>query len=131
MTPAAGNGADGSLRAIHLALAAGVLLFALVAAFLGPVSRAGDPDLFRWIWLGVAVASIFAAGVVRGRAPDPGRDPAGTRKAAIVVWALAEAQAMVGLVLYMVGASSIIAVLAVGLFVYLLIRYRPATFAER
>lgn len=131
MTRPGGAGTDPTLRVVHLVLGGGVLLFALVAVFLGPVSRAADPDLFRWIWLGVAVAAIFAAGVVRARAPDAARDPEGARRAAILTWALAEGQALVGLVLYLLGASSVVAILAVGLFLYLFVRYRPATFAGR
>lgn len=119
------EGSGDPLPIVHLALAAGVVLFAAVLfGFVGPLETVED-GVLRWVWLGLAVVAVVAAGIVRGRLEAPGVEAAQRRAGAIVIWALAEGQALVGLVFYMLTGDVVPAVVGVLLFFFLWWRYRP------
>jgi hypothetical protein len=126
-TPTAGSQA---LSAIYAALALGVFLFAAVVLFvLEPGQASIDSSLMRIIWLGAAVVATLAAGMVRGRMTGHGMDPDQARTAAIVVWALAEGQALAGIVGTMLTGDRVTAYASLALFVWLWMRYPPRSFA--
>lgn len=121
--------ADPTLRTVHLALAAGLLVLAAVAfGLVGPGMAEGLRAL-RWAWLGLATAALFAAGVVRARLAAPGAPAERVRAAAILVWALGEGQAILGLAVYLVAGDAVPAAVGLLVFLYLWIRYRPSTFS--
>lgn len=116
------------LRAIHGSLVAGVLLFAGVAWFLAPGgASAGQAGLFRWAWLAVALPLVFLAGILRGRLPARAAAER-VRTTAVLVWALAEAPALLGIVFTMVTGDwmPMVGGLLVALFLFL--HHRPSTF---
>jgi hypothetical protein len=81
----------------------------------------------RFVWLGVAVVVTLGAGVIRGRmAAAAGPDQ--KRTAAITVWALAEGQALVGIVGTLLTGDRVTAYASLALFVWLWMRYPPASF---
>lgn len=119
------------LRIVHLAMMGGVLVFAGVVYFLlkggvDPVA-ADRASAFRWVWLAAALALVFAAGIVRGRLPR-GAAPERVRTTAILVWALAEATAVLGITFALVTGDWM--PLAGGLLValFLFVHHRPSTF---
>ncbi len=120
--------AHGTLAIVQLALAAGILLVAVVVfAVLRPSGSGADLSILRWVWLAFALLSIFGAGVVRGRL----RREATEQQAfttAVLVWALAEAQALLGLVTYLVAGDRLPAVLGLVVAFYLFARYRASEF---
>jgi F0F1-type ATP synthase membrane subunit c/vacuolar-type H+-ATPase subunit K len=120
--------AYGTLPIIQLALASGVLLFALIVfVVLRPSGAETDLSIFRWVWLAFALLSIFGAGVVRGRlSRDATEQQAYTT--AIIVWALAEGQALLGLVTYLVAGDRLPAVLGLVVGFYLFARHRASEF---
>jgi hypothetical protein len=125
--PTAGSQA---LSAIYAALALGVFLFAAVVLFvLEPGQASIDASLMRIIWLGAAVVATLAAGMVRGRMTGHGMDPDQARTAAIVVWALAEGQALAGIVGTLLTGDRVTAYASLALFVWLWMRYPPRSFA--
>lgn len=117
-----------ALSIIQLALAAGILVLALVLLVVLPPSESrADLSILRWVWLAFAVLSIFGAGVVRGRLRrDASRQQAYTT--AIIVWALGEGQALLGLVTYLVAGDRVPAVLGLIVAFYLFARYRASQF---
>jgi hypothetical protein len=124
--PAAGSQA---LSAIYAALALGVFLFAAIVLFvLQPGQASIDSNLMRIVWLGAAVLATLAAGIVRGRMTGHGMGPDQARTAAIVVWALAEGQALVGIVGTMLTGDRVTAYASLALFVWLWMRYPPRSF---
>ena len=117
-----------TLQLVHAALAGGVLLFAVIVfAVLGPLEETGELGILRWVWLGVALAAIFAAGLIRGRLK---RDASAgkAQKVAVMTWGLAEGQALLGLVAYLVAGDSLPAILGLVVGVYLFVCHRPSTF---
>jgi len=117
-----------TLQLIFMALGGGVLLFAVIVFLVvGPLESETDLQVLRWVWLGIALAAIFAAGLVRGRLT---RDStaAQAQTAAVTTWGLAEGQALLGLVAYLVAGDSLPAILGLVVGVYLFTRHRPATF---
>ena len=117
-----------TLQLIYMALGGGVLLFAVIVfAVLGPLEGETDLGVLRWVWLGIALAAIFVAGLIRGRLT---RDStaAQAQTVAVTTWGLAEGQALLGLVAYLVAGDSLPAILGLVVGVYLFARHRPATF---
>lgn len=122
------NGRSQPLTAIYVALALGVFLFAAVVLFvLEPMETSVDENTMRFVWLGFAAVATLAVGAVRGRLAGAGADQA--RTAAIVVWALAEGQALVGITGTMLTGDRVIAFAALALFVWLWMRYPPRAFS--
>ncbi|MFQ5688828.1 MAG: hypothetical protein ACE5HQ_00965 [Gemmatimonadota bacterium] len=120
-------GGSPPLTVVYGALAGGVIAFAALAWALGPVAEVRGATLLRWVWLGVALFAIFGAAVVAGRLPR-GADEVRTRKTAIVVWAVAEGQALLGLADYLVTGDRVPAAVGMLLFAYLYARHRPSSF---
>ncbi|MFQ5679993.1 MAG: hypothetical protein ACE5HP_11115 [Gemmatimonadota bacterium] len=125
------NDPASSLRVIHLAIAGGVVLFAAVVfGWVGPGPAEQDRDLFRWVWLILAIGALFGAGVVRTRMTGPGSRPEKRRSAAIIIWALAEGQVLLGLVGYLVTGDVVPGAIGILVFLYLWTRHRPSSFFE-
>lgn len=120
------QGSGDPLPIIHLALAAGLFVFAAVLlVFLGP-GEAVDGTALRWVWLGLAFVAVLAPGIIRGRVAVPGADDQTRRAGAITIWALAEGQALVGLVFYAIAGDAVPAVVGMLVFLFLWWRYRPS-----
>lgn len=118
-----------ALNAIYVALALGVFLFAAVVLFvLDPVGSSIDPNVMRVVWLAFAVLATLSAGVIRGRMAGREAGPDQARTAAIVVWALAEGQALVGIVGTMLTGDRVTAYASLALFVWIWMRYPPRAF---
>jgi hypothetical protein len=118
--------------AIYAALAGGILLFAAIVLFvLDPVESAVDPSLMRMVWFGTAAVAMLGAGLIRGRMLDGGADADRARTAAVVVWALGESQALVGIVGTLVTGDRILTYGALAVFVWIWLRYPPRSFAAR
>jgi hypothetical protein len=117
-----------ALSAIYTVLALGVFLFAAIVLFvMDPLETSVDSNVMRFVWLGVAVVVTLGAGVIRGRmAAAAGPDQ--KRTAAIIVWALAEGQALVGIVATLLTGDRVTAYASLALFVWLWMRYPPASF---
>lgn len=123
------NASSQALTAIYAALALGVLLFAAIVLFvLEPLEASVDSSLMRIVWLGMAVVATLGAGMVRGRMAGSGAGPDQGRTAAIIVWALAEGQALVGIVGTMLTGDRVTAYASLALFVWLWMRYPPGSF---
>ena len=126
-TPDTGSQA---LTVVYAALAMGVFLFAAVVLFvLDPQETSVEPGLMKVIWFASAIVATLGAGIVRGRMAGSSAGPDASRTAAIVVWALAEAQALVGIVGTMLTGDRVTAYASLALFVWLWMRYPPAKFA--
>ena len=124
------------LRIIHGAMLGGTLLLLAVALFLarsgGDVSPSGGgasssaaSPVFRWGWLAFATVAVFGAGVLRGRlgrSPDEAR----VRVTGILIWALAEATAMFGIVATTVSGDLAPALGAALVGVFLMVHHRPS-----
>jgi len=125
------------LRVLYAALAVGVAVLAAVFLLLGPVADGGvDRSLFRWIWLAAAVISMVAVGFIRGRAlaveTQVGRtDGRAILPQAVIIWALAEGQALLALIGYFLTGDLALLVVGLVLFVFLLGRHRPGAFLKR
>jgi len=118
----------GQLSVIYYALATGVLLYALVVLLvLRPVGGAVGTTTMRVIWLGVAVAATLGVGVVRGRS-QAGRGAAGRAATPIVVWALAEGQALVAITGTLLTGERMLSFAGLAVFVWLWLRYPPRSF---
>ena len=118
-----------ALRAIYAALAFGVFLFAAIVLFvIDPLEASVDPNVMRIVWLGVAVVATLGAGVIRGRMTGAAAGPDQRRAAAIVVWALVEGQALLGIVGTMLTGDRVTAYASLALFVWLWMRYPPGKF---
>jgi len=118
-----------ALTAIYAALAMGVLLFAAVVLFvLDPLEASLDPGLMKIAWFVAAIIATLGAGIVRGRMGGGAAGPDASRTAAIVVWALAEGQALLGIVGTMLTGDRVTAYASLALFVWLWMRYPPAKF---
>ncbi len=132
MKPSIANGSRAQLSVIYLALAAGVLLYAAVVLFvLDPTGGSIDATTVRWVWLGIAASSTLAIGVVRGRvsgAPTQGGKSSAT--APIVVWALAEGQALAGVTGTLISGDRMSAFAGLALFLWLWMRYPPRSFTH-
>ena len=126
------NASSQALTAIYAALALGVFLFAAIVLFLlEPLEASVDSSLMRIVWFGTAVVATLGAGMVRGRMAGSGAGPDQARTAAIVVWALAEGQALVGIVGTMLTGDRVTAYASLALFVWLWMRYPPGSFTGK
>lgn len=125
------------LRVLYAALALGVAVLAAVFLVLGPVADgAVDRSHFRWIWLAAALIGMIAVGFIRGRALAVetrvgGTDVGAILPQAVIIWALAEGQALLALVGYFLTGDLALLVVGLVLFVFLLGRHRPASFLKR
>lgn len=120
------------LTTIYAALAVGVAVLALVFYLVGPVSQgAMDRSLFRWIWLAAAAFCTIGAGVVRGRSREVAADPRSVVPAAVIVWSLAEAQALLAAIGFFLTGDLPLLVAGLVLFIFLLGRHRPGAFLDR
>jgi F0F1-type ATP synthase membrane subunit c/vacuolar-type H+-ATPase subunit K len=123
-----GGPSPNALGVIYVALIIGVVLFALIVRLVfQPVGTYSGPAL-RYGWLAAAAACTLAAGYFRTRLASPGADSGQLTTAAVIVWALAEGQALLGIVAYMLSGDVLVFWCALVLFAYLFARYRPAVF---
>jgi hypothetical protein len=116
------------LRLIHAALIAGILGLAAAFVVIGPSGRLGSLNMLRLTWLGVAAAAMISAGMVSGRLAAQA-DTAKRARSAIILWAIGEGPALLGLVFYFMTGDKILLVLPVAAFLLYMTRYRPASFA--
>ncbi len=125
------------LKVLYAALALGVAVLVAVFLLLGPTANgAVDRSHFRWIWLAAAVISMIAVGFIRGRAlaveTQVGRtDVRAILPQAVIIWALAEGQALLALVGYFLTGDLALLVVGLVLFIFLLGRHRPGSFLKR
>jgi hypothetical protein len=118
------------LPTIYAALAAGVFLYAVIVVLaVGPLESGLDPTILRVGWFAVAVGATLAAGLIRGRATAAGDSPRRAVTGAVVVWALAEGQALVGITGYLLSGDTVVLVVSLVLFAYLWLRYPPRAFS--
>lgn len=117
------------LKVIHAAMLGGTLVFLSVALFL-TLGREGpgpsvDSPLFRWAWLAFGLVAVFGAGFLRGRlgrSPDEAR----VQTTGILIWALAEATALFGIVATIVTGDLAPGLGATMVGVFLMIHHRPS-----
>lgn len=120
------------LTTIYVALGFAVAALAIVFYAVGPVAQGGmDRSLFRWIWLGAAAVCTIGAGIVRGRAREVSAQPRSVLPAAVIVWSLAEAQALLAAIGYFLTGDLPLLVAGLVLFIFLLGRHRPSAFLDR
>ncbi len=119
--------AEGSSHPLRRARRRRPSLRAIVLLVVGPLESRVDRSLLRLVWLAVAVGATLAAGMVRARLSS---DFSAQRAhaAAVVVWGLAEGQALLGLVGYLLTGDSLLVALPLALFGYLYLRYPPGAF---
>jgi hypothetical protein len=121
-----------------VALAVGVLFYAFVVLLiLDPLDTGIRSGVLRIGWLATAVTAVLVVGLIRGRLSARPGDGAGARRAAIVVWALSEGQALVGITGTFLTGDRMLTVLALALFAlalalfaWLWFRYPPKAFAS-
>ena len=119
------------LTTIYAAFVLGVAVLAVVFYVLGPVAGSAlDRSLFRWIWLPAAVLCTVGAGMVRGRSSAVSTDARSVLPAAVVVWSLAEAQALLAAIGFFLTGDLALLVVGLVLFIFLLTRHRPSTFLD-
>ncbi|MEE9230889.1 MAG: hypothetical protein V3U86_09305 [Acidobacteriota bacterium] len=116
------------LRILHAAFIAGICGFALVIAIIGPSSGIESTSILRLTWLGVAAAAMVGAGAVSGRLAAQA-DVTERARTAIVLWALGEGPALLGLIFYFMTGDRLLLVLPLVAFLVYMTRYRPASFA--
>lgn len=120
-----------ALTAIYAALAMGVFVFAAVVLFvLDPLEASLDPGLMKIVWFVAAIIATLGAGIIRGRMAGGKAGPDASRTAAILVWALAEGQALLGIVGTMLTGDRVTAYASLALFVWLWMRYPPGKFVR-
>ena len=89
------------LRLMHGVMILGVVIFAGITRWV--IQPEALPAMPIWVWLpiGLAVPAFLIAGIVRGRlAPDAESETRQTH--AIIVWALGEGVALIGIVTVLV-----------------------------
>ena len=119
------------LTTIYVALALGVAVLAVVFYAIGPASGMAGRPLFRWMWLSAAVVCTVGAGVLRGRSEAASPDLRSVLPAAVVVWSLAEAQALLAAIGFFLTGDLPLLVAGLVLFVFLMGRHRPGVFLDR
>lgn len=117
-----------ALGAIYAAMIIGVVLFALIVRLVMEPIGTYSGTALRFVWLAAAAGCTLAAGYFRTRLAGPGADAAQLTTAAVVVWALAEGQALLGIVAYMISGDVLVFWCSLIVFAYLFARYRPAVF---
>lgn len=116
------------LPVIYLAMAGGVALFAVVLLLALPPPE-GEPQLaLRLGWLGAAGGGLLAGRVVRARFERGEREPMVALRTAVLVWALAEGPAFVGLVFYMLTGDRVLLLATLAVFAWAMLRNPPAAF---
>jgi hypothetical protein len=119
----------GVLKIIYVALVLTVGILAVVLYLVGPVTVSPiDRSIFRWIWLSAAVVCTISAGFVRGRSSAVSSDARSVLPAAVVVWSLAEAQALLAAIGFFLTDDLPLLAAGLVLFIFLLARHRPSTF---
>jgi len=128
--PSTGSGPSfDQLPILYAALASGVVLYAAVLLFaLEPTGSVQNPTPLRFAWLGVAIGVTLATGVIQARVRSGRVDDNGRVTSAILIWALAEGQALLGLTGYLLSGDRMLVILSLVLFAYLYLRYPPAAF---
>ncbi|MFV1985747.1 MAG: hypothetical protein ACC682_00585 [Gemmatimonadota bacterium] len=120
------TGDDSVLKLIHASMLGGTLVLFAVAFFLYGGREPGEVGaVVRWAWLAVAVAVVFAVGAVRGRL-HRNSDEAQVRMSGIVIWALAEGAALVGIVSTIMTGHVVPAIGATLIGVFLMLHHRPS-----
>ena len=118
------------LTVVWGALGGGVLIFAAIVLFLLDLGPAGmDPTPWRLGWMVVALGAVVGTGILRGRL-HRGTSVETRRSTAVVVWALAEGQAMIGLTGHLFTGDPIPGLAGVVVAAYLFLRHRPAAFLD-
>ena len=121
----------GQLPILYAALAAGVFLYAAVLLFaLEPTGAVENPTALRIAWLVVAVGVTVMTGFVQARI-RAGVPEESVATYAILVWAMAEGQALLGLTGYLLSGDRLLLILSLALFAYLYLRYPPSAFTSR
>jgi hypothetical protein len=117
---------DPVLKLIHATMLGGTLTFFAVVMFL---VRGQEPvesgAVFRWGWLAAAVIAVFAVGALSGRLHRDS-DEVAIRTAGIVIWALAEGAALLGIVSTIVTGDVTPAIGATLIAVFLMVHHRPS-----
>ena len=117
------------LKAIHGAMLGGTLVFLSVALFLVVGRDASDASLpsplLRWAWLVFASIAVFGAGFLRGRLGRHANE-ARIQTTGILIWALAEATALFGIVATIVTGDLAPGLGATLVGVFLMIHHRPS-----
>ncbi|MEJ2483606.1 MAG: hypothetical protein P8049_10980 [Gemmatimonadota bacterium] len=120
------------LPVLYAALASGVVLYAAVLVFvLEPTLAVEDPTWLRVAWLAVAIGVTLMAGVIQARIRSGTVSETGLASGALLVWALAEGQALLGLTGYLLSGDRLLLILPLVLFAYLYLRYPPPAFSPR
>ncbi|MDH3734859.1 MAG: hypothetical protein OEU54_15125 [Gemmatimonadota bacterium] len=118
--------ADSILKLIHLTMLSGTLAFFAVVYFLFVGRETGtESEVLRWVWFGVAVAAVFGAGFLRGRIGGQSTEEE-VRTTGILIWALAEGAALIGLVSTIVTGEPMPALGATLIGVFLMVHHRPS-----
>ena len=128
--PSTGSGSSfNQLPILYAALASGVVLYAAVLLFaLEPTGSIGNPAPIRIAWLVVAIGVTLVTGVIQARVRSGRVDDRGRVTSAILIWGLAEGQALLGLTGYLLSGDRMLVILSLALFAYLYLRYPPAAF---
>ena len=121
---------DPVLKLIHLTMLGGTLAFFAVVYFLFAGRDTGvESAALRWAWLGIAVAAVFGAGFLRGRLSGRSGDDQ-VRTTGIMIWALAEGAALLGIVSTIVTGDPMSAMGATAIGVFLMVYHRPSELVE-
>lgn len=119
-------GADPTLTLIHASMLGGTLLFfGVVVFFFGGRATGTTDGIFRWAWLGFAALAVFGVGALRGRLHRDS-DAAEIRTTGILIWALAESAALIGLVSTILTGNVTPAIGATMIGVFLMLHHRPS-----
>ncbi len=117
------------LPILYAALASGVVLYAAALLFaVEPTGSIQNPTPIRVAWLAVAIGVTLATGAIQARVRSGRVDDSGRVTSAILIWALAEGQALLGLTGYLLSGDRMLVILSLVLFAYLYLRYPPAAF---
>jgi len=117
------------LPILYAALASGVVLYAAVLLFaVEPTGSIQSPTPIRIAWLAVAIGVTLATGAIQARIRSGRVDDSGRVTSAILIWALAEGQALLGLTGYLLSGDRMLVILSLALFAYLYLRFPPAAF---
>lgn len=116
-----------TLWAIYFAMLSGLLIFGGLAVWLGSSSEGADLGVVVWLAPVLATIAVFVAGFVRGRLAPSATQPQ-RQTAAIIIWAVAEAAGLFGLVLVLIGQGLYPAGLAALIGILVLAIYHPGRF---
>jgi hypothetical protein len=117
--------ADPVLKLIHATMLGGTVAFFLVVFFLFRGEGDGGSTVLRWAWLAAAIGAVFFAGFLRGRL-GPGADGGQVRSTGVMIWAVAEGVALLGMVTTIVTGDVSAAIGATVIGVFLMLYHRPS-----